>query len=302
MTVGERLIPRVSRAALVFAVVLAVFAGIASGSPADAEPSEAEPSEAEPSEAEPSEEPVDEEPVAEGQSSEEEVPLSEEEAEARAAEAAFLAEGAEVYSQICSSCHQPGGLGLSGQYPPLLDNPAVDDADYVREVIVNGRQGELTVAGETFDGVMPSFSTLGDDDIDAVIAYVQSGFATPEGGEAALGPTGPVAGTELPGLASAGAGIAYLLTALVTVLVLYPRLASRIDRLDTPWLDAGLKTATIVVAIVFLTVVVPDWVLQLNSVAGLDRVAQDAIGLAVWGGGLAVCLGAMWYFHRESRI
>ncbi|MGI9612573.1 MAG: c-type cytochrome [Acidimicrobiales bacterium] len=282
-----------------FAVLVAVLAWLVGGPPANAEPAE---------------DPVAEEPTGDGQAVEEDAPLSEElseelsdelseeEAEARAAEAALLAEGAEVYSQICSSCHQPGGVGLSGQYPPLLDNPAVDDASYVRGVIVNGLQGEITVAGETFDGVMPSFSTLSDDDIDAVIAYVQSGFVTPEGGEAALGPTGPVVGTELPGLASASALIAYLLAALVVGLVLYPRLASRIDRLDTPWLDAGLKTATIVVAIVFLTVVVPDWVLQLKSVAGMDRLAQDAIGLVVWGGGLVVCLGAMWYFHRESRI
>ena len=219
--------------------------------------------------------------------------LTEEEAEAQAAQDALLLEGAEVYSQICSSCHQPGGVGVSGQYPPLIDNPSVDDPAYVRDVIVNGLDGPITVAGETYDGVMPSFSTLGDPDIDAVIAYVQSGFAAPEG-EAAVAPTGPVAGSELPGLASAGAYVAYLLAVLVGAMVLYPRLASVNDRLDTPWLDAGLKTATIVVAIVFLTVVVPDWVLQRNAVASLDRVAQDAIGLAVWGGGLVACLGALW--------
>ena len=218
------------------------------------------------------------------------------------AEAALLAEGAEVYSQICSSCHQPGGVGVSGQYPPLLDNPNVDDVEYLREVIVDGRAGELTVAGVTYDQVMPAFSTVGDDDIDAVIAYVQSGFAAPAIGETVFESTGPVAGSELPGLASAGSLIAYLLAVLVAAMVLYPRLASTIDRLDTPWLDAGLKTATIVVAIVFLTVVVPDWVLQRGAVAGLDRVAQDAIGLVVWGGGLIACLGAMWYLHRESRI
>ena len=291
MTVREWLIRRARHAAAVLAVAAVLVAALVGGSSrADAEVDDGAPGDEAPAEDGESV-PASGEPADDGELSEEE-----------AAEAALLAEGAEVYSQICSSCHQPGGVGVAGQYPPLLDNPNVDDADYVRDVIVNGRQGELTVAGETYNGVMPSFSTLGDEDIDSVIAYVQSGFAAPAVADGAFGPSGPVAGTELPGLASAGAVIAYLLAALVALMVLYPRLASRIDRLDTPWLDAGLKTATIVVAIVFLTVVVPDWVLQLNAVAELDRAAQDAIGLAVWGGGLVACLGAMWYFHRESRI
>lgn len=278
MTVPERLIPSVSKVAVFFVLAVVLLVGGPGSVGADTS-NEVE--------TEPAEEPA-EEPTAE-------------EAEAQAADDALLAEGAEVYSQICSSCHQPGGVGLAGQYPPLLDNPSVQDEAYVRDVINNGRRGEITVAGETYDGVMPSFSTLSEEDVDALILYIQSGFAAPAG-EAAIGPTGPVAGTELPGLASAGALIAYLLAALLVAMVLYPRLISINSRLDTPWLDAGLKTATIVVAIVFLTVVLPDWVLQLNAVAGLDRLAQDAIGLAVWGAGLVVCLGALWYFHKESRI
>lgn len=280
MTVAERLFPGVSRAAVLFVVLAAVLVAGPGSASADAEFT---------SDAELATEAESEEP-------------SDGEAETQAADDALLAEGAEVYSQICSSCHQPGGVGLSGQFPPLIDNPAVDDDAYLRDVINNGLSGPITVAGETYDGVMPSFSTLGEDDVDAVIAYIQSGFASPTSEEVAIDPTGPVAGSSLPGLASAGALIAYLLAVLVGLMVLYPRLVSVNSRLDTPWLDAGLKTATIVVAIVFLTVILPDWVLQLNGVAGLDRIAQDAIGLAVWGAGLVACLGALWYLHRESRI
>ncbi len=218
------------------------------------------------------------------------------------AQTALLQEGAEVYSQICSSCHQPGGAGLDGQFPPLIDNPHVDDAAYVADVITNGRRGEIEVAGVTYDGVMPSFSTLSDAETAAVIAYIQNDFQAPVDEAALAEPTGPVAGTELPALANMGSFVAFLLAASVIGLVLLPRLVSVNDRLATPWLDAWLKTTAIVAAVVFFTVYVPDWALKRDEVAGLDRFAQDLIGVLLWGGGLVVVIGGLWYAHREDRI
>lgn len=235
---------------------------------------------------------VEEEPAAE---------LAPEELEAQEAADELLREGQQVYSQICSSCHQPGGAGLSGQYPPLLDNPRVDDADYVEGVIENGLQGELEVGGEVFDGVMPSFSTLTDEETDAVIAFMQNDFAAPAA-EGAVGPTGPVAGTELPALTNMGAIVAYLLAAGVAGLVLAPRLLSENSRLNTPWLDAWLKTAVIVTAVVFLTIIIPDWALKRGPVTKLSRFSQDLIGTGLWVAGLSALLAGLWYAHRESRI
>ncbi len=217
-------------------------------------------------------------------------------------ETLLLQQGAEVYSQFCSSCHQPGGAGLEGQFPPLADNPHVDDADYVADVITNGRRGEIVVAGVTYDGVMPSFSTLSDGETAAVIAYVQNDFQAPVSEAALADPTGPVAGTELPALANMGSLVAYLLAASVIGLVLLPRLVSVNDRLDTPWLDAWLKTTAIVSAVVLFTVYLPDWALKRDEVARLDRFGQDLIGVLLWGAGLAAVIGGLWYAHREDRI
>ena len=213
----------------------------------------------------------------------------------------LLREGSAVYSQFCQACHQPGGVGLAGSYPPLIDNPNVDDVDYVRDVIVNGRQGELTVNGVVYNGVMPSFSTLADDDVDALIVYIQSGFQAPSGPAPEVA-SGPVAGTELPALADMGAQAAYLIAALIVLLVLGPRLASRNSRLDTPWFDTWLKTAAVVIAVALAIAYIPNWVLQTSTVAGLDRPLQELIGVGVWGLGLALCLGGLWYAHRESRL
>lgn len=212
-----------------------------------------------------------------------------------------LREGEEVYTTFCSSCHQPAGIGLSGQFPPLAGNPRIDDSAYVEEVITNGQSGELVVGGVTYDGVMPSLSTLSDDDTAAVIAFIQAGFQAPVDA-AAVGATGPTAGSELPGLAEASALIAYLLAFLVVLLVLSPRIIGANDRLHMPWLDAWLKTAVIVVGVIFLTVVLPDWALKTSTVSGWSRFAQDAVGVGVWSAGLGIVLWVLWYAHRESRV
>ncbi|MGI9610595.1 MAG: c-type cytochrome, partial [Acidimicrobiia bacterium] len=139
------------------------------------------------------------------QATEEPTTTSEEgESEVDEAVLAELREGAAVYTAICSSCHQPGGAGISGQFPPLINNPNVDDPAYVAEVINSGRQGELVVDGVTYDSVMPAFSTLSDAETQAVIAYIQNGFEAPPDENAVAIPTGPVAGTELPALTNMG--------------------------------------------------------------------------------------------------
>ena len=212
-----------------------------------------------------------------------------------------LREGAEVYTAVCSSCHQPGGVGVSGDFPPLIDNPNLDDAAYIEDVIRNGRTGVITVNGETYDGVMPAQSTLSDDDISAVIVYIQSGFAAP----AAPAPevdTGPVAGTELPILADYAWIVAMLVALGAGALVLGPRVIAANDRRTIPWTDAWMKTAVIVVGLIVATTVIPAKVLELDTVQELPRAGQDLIAVGIWSFALVVSLWALWYAHREKRI
>ena len=104
-------------------------------------------------------------------------------------------EGRSLYDQNCAACHQPGGAGLPGAFPPLAGNPNVADAEYVRHVIVNGLSGPITVLGETYDGVMPPVTALDSAQIDAVIAYLQS----LGGSTTTTVPAGPVAGDAARG-------------------------------------------------------------------------------------------------------
>lgn len=211
-----------------------------------------------------------------------------------------LRAGAEVYSSVCASCHQPGGVGLAGRYPPLVDNPNVNDA-HLRDVIRNGLSGPITVNGETYDGVMPAQSTLSDDDVDVVVAYILSGFAAPSAPAPEIS-TGPVAGTELPILANYAWIAAFLIAAGLVALVLGPRVVAAHDRRTLPWTDAWLKTAVIAVGAILVTVIVPAQVLEVETVQALPRAAQDLIAVGLWAVGVGVTILALWYAWRERRI
>lgn len=217
-------------------------------------------------------------------------------------DAALLQRGFDTYTAQCAGCHQPGGAGIAGTFPPLNGNPAVQDTAYLVDTIVNGREGVLTVDGVDYDGVMPAFSTLTDDEIDGLVAYIQGGFVVPAGPGDDTAAALPVATGSLPELSGMAIAVAFALAAAVGLFVLSPRIVSTIDRLDVPWLDAWLRSGIIVVYFVIATVVVPSAVLQTETVSRLDRPIQDVIGVGLWTGGLAVGLLGLWYTHRERRI
>jgi len=81
------------------------------------------------------------------------------------------ADGAQLYMQLCSSCHQPGGEGVPGSFPPLAGNPNAADAGYVDEVIRNGLSGPIEVLGTNYDAVMPAVN-MADDERAALVDYV----------------------------------------------------------------------------------------------------------------------------------
>ena len=155
--------------------------------------------------------------------------------------------------------------------------------------------------GETYNGRMPAFSTLSESEVDALVVYIQSGFAAPAVQPPAPGTTASPGG-ELPDLTDFSALVAFLIAGGVIALVLAPRLLSANDRLTMPWLDAWLKTAVIVIGFIAFTVYVPSWAMQTDTVAGLDRLVQDLVGTGLWLLGMGAGLWALWYAHREERI
>ena len=85
------------------------------------------------------------------------------------------AAGAGVYSGNCASCHQADGAGQAGLWPPLGEHAAHlynADRDYLPQLLLYGLNGEIEVAGESYNGQMPAWKQLGDDEIAEVLNYV----------------------------------------------------------------------------------------------------------------------------------
>ena len=94
----------------------------------------------------------------------------------------LLAEGKSVYNNNCFMCHGMNGDGVPGVFPPLAK------ADFItkrasqknREELIgiplNGLSGKITVNGKEYDSVMPSLSTLKEQEVAAVLTYVTNSW------------------------------------------------------------------------------------------------------------------------------
>jgi cbb3-type cytochrome c oxidase subunit III len=99
-------------------------------------------------------------------------------AAAPAENGAAASDGAKVYEQNCSSCHQATGTGIKGTFPPLAGNDVVTgDATKVVHIVKYGLNGSITVGGATFNGMMPAWGQqLSNKDIASVITYIRSAW------------------------------------------------------------------------------------------------------------------------------
>jgi mono/diheme cytochrome c family protein len=97
-------------------------------------------------------------------------------------------DGATVFKDQCTACHQPDGQGVAGQFPPLAHNADIFlSADYPVHVLLYGLSGKIEVNGKTFHSAMPPLGDVLDDaQIAAVVNYVRENL-----GNAALGKTVP---------------------------------------------------------------------------------------------------------------
>lgn len=84
--------------------------------------------------------------------------------------------GAAIFSAQCSACHQANGLGIPGAFPPLAGSEwMLADAAVPVAIVHDGLQGEIEVAGNQFQGVMPRFGgQLSDAELAAVLSYARS--------------------------------------------------------------------------------------------------------------------------------
>jgi mono/diheme cytochrome c family protein len=84
--------------------------------------------------------------------------------------------GARTNDTNCSGCHQRSGGGIAGGFPPLAGHApqllAQKGSAYMARVVLFGLTGAIEVEGTPYRGVMPSWSSLSDAEIAAVIDHV----------------------------------------------------------------------------------------------------------------------------------
>lgn len=91
-----------------------------------------------------------------------------------AAGAVAAVDGKLLYGAKCAACHQASGQGLAGVFPPLAGAEwVVGDEKVLISILLHGLEGEIVVKGNAYNGVMPAFGTLADEEIAAVLTYIR---------------------------------------------------------------------------------------------------------------------------------
>lgn len=87
------------------------------------------------------------------------------------------AAGDQVFASLCAGCHQATGQGLPGVFPPLAGSEWVKAPESTpAKILLVGLSDSVTVKGQTYNGQMPSFKQLSDDEIAAVLSYLRSSW------------------------------------------------------------------------------------------------------------------------------
>jgi mono/diheme cytochrome c family protein len=87
--------------------------------------------------------------------------------------------GQRIFTQNCVVCHQATGQGIPRVFPPLADSEWVLARDghgdnHLVAVVLHGLQGPAQVNGQLYNGAMPPWKFLRDEEIAAVLTYIRS--------------------------------------------------------------------------------------------------------------------------------
>lgn len=101
-----------------------------------------------------------------------------EELQGPSGDSAGSVDGSAIFSARCAACHQATGAGLPGVFPPLAGSEWVQgDSQTLAAAVLHGINGQLTVKGQVYAGVMPSFAAqLSDAELSAVLTHIRKSW------------------------------------------------------------------------------------------------------------------------------
>lgn len=87
--------------------------------------------------------------------------------------------GKKLFTANCVACHQATGQGVAGQFPTLVDSEWVIGGDWhgdnhLVKILLHGLQGPIQVKGSTYNGAMPPWKQLKDEQIAAILTYIRN--------------------------------------------------------------------------------------------------------------------------------
>lgn len=93
------------------------------------------------------------------------------------------AQGKKLYAANCVSCHQATGLGIPGQYPPLVKSDYVNGGSKrLGMILLKGLQGPVKVEGVVYNGAMPAWEkVLTDKKIAYILTYIRQDWGNAAG-------------------------------------------------------------------------------------------------------------------------
>lgn len=95
------------------------------------------------------------------------------------------AAGKTAYDKTCFACHQADGKGIEGAFPPLAGSDyLLEDKTRAITQIIDGSEGEITVNGKVYSGIMPP-QVLTNEEVKDVMNYILNSWGN-DGGEVTL--------------------------------------------------------------------------------------------------------------------
>lgn len=80
--------------------------------------------------------------------------------------------GKTAYERHCQACHQGGGAGIPGVFPPLSNNPNIqNNPEHIAQTIIHGMSGPMEVKGTRYNG-MPAMPHVSDAETTAIVNYI----------------------------------------------------------------------------------------------------------------------------------
>jgi mono/diheme cytochrome c family protein len=85
--------------------------------------------------------------------------------------------GKALYDETCATCHMPAGTGVTGQQPALANGNRVVAGDPARliRLLLEGAAA-LPTDRKRYPNEMPTFESLTDGEIAAILTYVRGSF------------------------------------------------------------------------------------------------------------------------------